>query len=256
MNNQLLPTRTAAARGGNAPCRIYKDFDAMSLACALEIAQIVNEKPDALLCLSAGDTAIRTYEILIRMQREGEVSFEKTRFVQLDDWIGLEDESQNCTAFLNRHFYTDAGIADNQIRKFDLHAADLDRECALMEAYLAENGPIDCVLLGLGMNGHLGLNEPGSAFDSGVRVVELSDTTKTVGQKYFDKQQPLTRGITLGIAQLLAAHCILLQVGGGHKAGIVSQLLQSEPDIHLPGSVLCGCDHALILLDEDAAALV
>ena len=250
------PIKTLSVRDIPAQCRIYKDFDAMSIASAQAIAAVVNQKPDALLCLSAGDTAIRTYEILIEMQKEGLVSFEKARFVQLDDWLDLEDESCNCTAFLDRHFYIGAGIRAEQLEKFDLHAPDMDAECRRMEAYIAENGPIDCVLLGLGMNGHLGLNEPGSAWDSSVRVVSLSDTTKTVGQKYFDRQQQLTRGVTLGIAQLLDAHLAILQVGGAHKAGIVSELLTTDADIRLPGSVLCGRENTVILLDADAAARV
>lgn len=252
----VLPTPVKTLSVQRATARIYADFDAMSLASAQAIAAIVRQKPDALICLSAGDTAVRTYEILIDMQRQGFVSFENARFVQLDDWLDLEDESCNCTAFLDRHFYTGAGVRAHQLRKFDLHAADMHQECRDMEAYLAQNGPIDCVLLGLGMNGHLGLNEPGSAWDSGVRVVELSDTTKTVGQKYFDHQQALTRGVTLGIAQFLAARCVVLQVGGRHKAEIVAKLLYTEPDVSLPGSVLCGCENANILLDADAASQV
>lgn len=235
-------------------CRIYRDFEDMSWATASAIAEIVRKKPDALVCLSAGDTAIRTYEILIQMQKNGEVSFDQTRFVQLDEWVGLEDESHNCTAFLDRHFYCGAGIRKDQIRMFDIHAEDLDQGCAQMEAYLDEHGPIDCMLLGLGMNGHLGLNEPGSAWNSGVRVVELSDTTKTVGQKYFDKAMTLTRGITLGIAQVLDSRCIILQAGGKHKAEIVRRMICEDANVRVPGSVLVSCERAMILLDDDAAS--
>lgn len=236
--------------------RVMEDYEAMSRETAREIAACVQEKPDALFSLAAGSSAIRTYEILKEMQDRNEADLSRARFVQLDEWLDLEDRSENCQNFLRKHFYGPLGIRDEQIRAFDIDAMDLTAECAAIDRYIEEAGGIDLMLLGIGMNGHVALNEPGELFDYGTHVVTLSETTKTVGQKYFTEGAALTRGMTLGMWQVFASKKVILQAGTEKKAEIVARLYHERPGIFMPASVMSLVENGLVILDRDAASKI
>ena len=238
------------------PTEVHVDFEAMSQRSAELVASHVNAKPDSLLCLAAGNTAIRTYEILKEMSDRGKIDFSQSRFVALDEWIGLENPEGNCASFMNTHFYDPLGIASSQILSFNPEAKDLDSECQRVDAWLAEKGLIDLFLLGLGMNGHLGLNEPGVHWNRHSIVVDLDPVTAKVGQKYFEHETKLTRGITLGIKYILEAKSVILQVGEAKKAEIVKKLFDSDIEFAMPATVVRLHSDALLILDEEAACLL
>ena len=229
-------------------------YEDMSRRSAQLLAQTISAKPDALLCLAAGNTAIRTYEMIREMSAAGQLDLSLTRFVALDEWLDLPDESENCDAFLRKHFYTPLGIEDDRIHRFDIHAPDLDKVCKGMDEYIFSMGGIDFMLLGVGMNGHLGLNEPGMRFTDHAKVVQLSDTTMQVGQKYFSGGMRLTRCITLGMQHIFECKQTVLQISGSHKAAITEKLLRSDPTEDIPATVLKLLPHGTIVLDRDAAS--
>lgn len=235
---------------------ICRTFEEMSQTCADLMVDTVQKKRDALFCLPAGNTAIRTYEILKHMQEQGKVDFSQARFVQLDEWLDLKDKSENCAAFLKTHFFNPLKIRSEQIMLFQTETDDLDDECERMDTFIREAGGIDFMLLGIGMNGHIGLNEPGESFDSGAKVVTLSDTTKKVGQKYFAHGMVLSRGITLGMRQVFDAKTVVLQAGTAGKAEIMAKLYSSRPSINLPATVMFHLENGIIVMDEDAASLL
>lgn len=250
--------KAAIELGAKLPLRIPRtevlmDYEAMSRRCAELIKECLEEKPNALLCFPAGSTVVRTCEILSNMQIAGEIDFSRAHFVALDEWLDLEDESENCTSFLERHLYGPLGIRDDQKNLFDIHAHDLDAECRRMDEIIFAHGGIDLMLLGLGMNGHLGLNEPGGDFEDYAKVVDLSETTMQVGQKYFSSPVKLTRGITLGVHHMYEAKSVILQVSGSEKSKIVEELYRSVPTDQLPGTVLKLLPGGMVLLDEAAA---
>lgn len=252
----------AMARGATLPIRLPEtvfledDFEAMSRRSAQLLIDAIREKPAALLCLPAGNTAIRTYEILAERSARGEVDFSRARFVALDEWLDLEDESENCDAFMRRHFYGPLAIPDDHVLRFDIHAADLGQTCRAVDRYIFEHGGIDVMLLGMGMNGHLGLNEPFGDFSDYAKVVDLDETTMSVGQKYFSGATRLTRGITLGIHHVFDARRVILQVGGAHKAQIAERLVKTAPTEALPATVLKLIPYGTLVIDRDAAANV
>ena len=253
---------TAIARGAVMPFKLPKkvyledSFEAMSQQSADLIIKALKEKPESLICLPAGNTAIRTYEILAEYQARGEVDFSKTSFVALDEWLDLEDESENCDAFMRKHFYGPLGIPDEQVKRFDIHATDLDQVCKEVDQYIFDRGGIDILLLGMGMNGHLGLNEPGGDFSEYAKVVDLDTVTMSVGQKYFSHEANLSRGITLGIHHVFDARLVILQVGGAHKAEITEKLIRTAPTEMLPATVLKLIRNGVLVLDRDAATKV
>lgn len=233
---------------------VCASYEEMSKTCAQLIQQTLAAKPDALLCLPAGQSAVRTFELLCEMQKLGHLDATRARFVQLDEWLDLPDDRENCAHFMRKTLYAPLGIAPEKIHSFDVHAPDLAAECRHMDDYILREGPIDLMLLGLGMNGHVGLNEPGLSWDNGAVVVDLDETTKQVGQKYFAAGMALTRGITLGMRHVFGAKMVLLQVGERKKAEIVRRVFATAPTINLPGTVVKLHPNALVVLDKDAAS--
>lgn len=233
---------------------VLEDYEAMSLRCAQLVKECLEKKPNALLCFPAGSTVVRTCGILKEMQDRGEIDFTQAEFVALDEWLDLEDESENCTNFLKKHLYDVLGIRAEYMHLFDIHAEDLTKECKRIDGIIKERGGIDLMLLGLGMNGHLGLNEPGGDFEDYAKVVELSETTMSVGQKYFSGPMKLTRGITLGVHHMFEAKSVILQVSGAAKQDIVEKMYQSQPTDQIPGTVLKLLPGGKVILDKAAAA--
>ena len=144
-------------------------------------------------------------------------------------------------------------IPSQHLAREYLEAEDPEEECRAVDRYIEDAGGIDLMLLGIGMNGHIALNEPGENFDHGTHIVELSETTKSVGQKYFSKEMQLSRGITLGMRQVFGAKKVILQAGGKAKAQIISQLYAVRPQISMPASVLALVEDGVVILDKDAA---
>jgi 6-phosphogluconolactonase/glucosamine-6-phosphate isomerase/deaminase len=240
------------------PSILCKDSNDVAKTCAGIICGILEKNPAALICLPAGESAKETYGELIRLIRIGKANFEKARFVQLDEWLDLEDESENCSAFMARHFYGPAGIRAEQVTLFDIRGSDLTAACRRMDNYIHDAGPIDLMLLGLGMNGHLGLNEPSVNWDNRAVVVDLDPATKQVGQKYFSGTVNLSRGITLGMRYVFEAKQVVLQVIGEKKSHILKKIYESAPSMQLPGTVmqLLGEGRGVVVLDESAALLL
>lgn len=237
----------------NPVTEIYPDHDKMSRRCAELVKACLDAKPNSLLCFPAGSTIIHTCELLKEMQIKGEIDFSEAEFVALDEWLDLDEENENCTSFLHRYLYDVLGIKAEKLHLFDIHAEDMDAECKRIDTIIFQHGGIDLMLLGLGMNGHLGLNEPGEHFDSYAKVVNLAETTMEVGQKYFSAPMRLSRGITLGVRHIFETKQVILQVSGQAKQDIVAKMYQYQPTCELPGTVMKLLKNGLVILDEEAA---
>ncbi len=163
-------------------------------------------------------------------------------------------KSENCFSFLKKHLFDHIDYSKENLCFFDGEASDLMKECFKTDNFLKENGPIDMMLLGAGMNGHLGLNEPGTSFDLYSHVVYLDETTKIVGQKYFSENVNLTAGISLGVKYIMEAKTVILQLNGIRKADVVKRLIESELSPSFPASVLKSHTNSFLLLDKEAAS--
>lgn len=157
---------------------VFKDYNDLSKQTANFIVERINEKPNSLLCFPAGETSIGTFDELIKLRDKGLVDFNKCKFVGLDEWVNLgEMESENCFNFLRIRFFDKAGINKNNLCFFNGESNNLNIECEKTEAFINQNNGIDLMLLGVGMNGHVGLNEPGASFDNYSHVVDLDEIT-------------------------------------------------------------------------------
>ncbi|MEZ0537578.1 glucosamine-6-phosphate deaminase [Caldicellulosiruptoraceae bacterium PP1] len=236
--------------------KIFESYHELSKQIAIIIANIVKNKPNAILCLAAGHTSLGIFEEMIKLSNEGYVSFDKCIFVSLDEWAGLgKGDDGSCIDFMYNNLFIPLKINNENIVFYD-GKANLQNECNKIDSYLKDNGPIDFMLLGLGMNGHIGLNEPGVSFDKYSHIVELDNTTKIVGQKYFNKETTLSYGITMGFLHIKEAKQVILAVSSKNKAEIVKKLLDSEPNFLLPASYLKNLSNCSLYLDKDAAMLI
>lgn len=233
---------------------IYENYDVLSKETANLIAGIILEKPDALLCFPAGETSVGTFKRLIELNKSGVLSFKKCKIVGLDEWAGLGEMSrENCYCFLKRHLFDHIDYSEENLCFFDGESPDLAVECTKTDNFIRQFGPIDMILLGAGMNGHLGLNEPGTPFNSYSHIVSLDETTKTVGQKYFSHKVELDFGITLGMGHITEAKTVILQLDGTRKAKIAREIMDSEISPVLPASIIKSLNKSYMLLDREAA---
>lgn len=236
--------------------KLFNDYKDMCKTIALEIKDTVNANPYALLCLAAGHTSLGVFEELILLTEKGNLSFEKCTFIGLDEWEGLgRGDDGSCIEFMKRNLFEKLDIGEEQIIFYN-GKGDLSAECVRIDNYLKSKGPVDYMLLGMGMNGHLGLNEPGTPFDLYSHVVQLDETTKQVGQKYFKNNTLLSGGITMGMLHFKEAKRVVLMVSGSKKAGIVKELVASEPNEAIPATYLKKLGQASLYLDKEAASFI
>ncbi|MFY0544112.1 glucosamine-6-phosphate deaminase [Brevibacillus sp. H7] len=236
---------------------VFASYDEMSKSIAQSIIDFLREKPNALICLPGGNTPLGTYRELVTAAKAGRIDFSRATFVGLDEWVGLgiEDEG-SCQHFLYHELFHPLGIKESQIHFFDAKADDLAAECRRIDEVIFRHGSLDLIMLGLGVNGHLGFNEPGVSFENYSHVIDLDNVTKTVGQKYFKEQKELTQGITLGIKHIMEAKKVILAADGPKKAEAVQRAIQGEVTPSMPASVLQTHPNAHFFFDKLAYAKV
>jgi glucosamine-6-phosphate isomerase len=230
--------------------KVYPDYETLSHHAADEIIQCVRQKPNAVLCLAAGDTPRLVYETLAKRVAEEKIDFSLCTFVGLDEWMGVPPENEgSCSWFLHRHLFTPLSHPSSQIHLFNA-ISDPEAECNKMNERIRSLGGIDLMLVGVGMNGHIGFNEPGAPIDSYAHVIDLDEITRTVGQKYFNQPTTLTKGITLGLKHLLEARKVILIANGARKADIMRQTLRGPITPKVPSTIVRNHPNSLVMLDE------
>ncbi|MBB6673465.1 glucosamine-6-phosphate deaminase [Cohnella nanjingensis] len=236
---------------------IASNYYEMSLQAAELIIRQVRQKPDSLVCFAAGNTPLGTFSCLVEAVHAGRISFDQCRFISLDEWVGLgASDEGSCRQTLDRHFFEPCGIQEQNIHFFNGTSDDLEAECKAMDDFIGAHGTIDLLLLGVGMNGHLGFNEPHADFERYSHVTELDSVTKQVSVKYFPEQKNVQKGITLGIKHLIQANMAILIADGEKKADIMRLALQHEVTNEVPVTVLQRHPNVHVCMDEAAAALV
>ncbi|MCE7064482.1 6-phosphogluconolactonase [Dyadobacter sp. CY326] len=236
---------------------IYPNYEAMSLAAAERVMALLSKKPNAVICLPSGSTPLGMFEILVSENQKGATDFSTCIFIGLDEWIGFgADDDGGCRNLLNKDFLKPIGLREDKIVFFDGKAHNPDEECARINKVVAGLGGLDLIILGVGMNGHLALNEPGTPWDTYAHVSELEDITKEVGQKYFKQSTIINRGITVGIRHIMESKTAILMASGSAKAPVVKRALDFPVTTNFPATILQNHLNAEYLLDADAASLI
>ncbi len=232
--------------------RIFDTHDEMSKATAEVIADTIKSKPDCMICVAAGHTQIETLDYLVEMLRGVDCS--RVKVAGLDEWVGYaEEDSGSCIAFIGSRLLKPLAIPQEHYFFFDGKSADLDEQCRLADAFLDNHGGIDLTILGVGMNGHLGFNEPGASLESRSHIRTLDGASVNASQKYFGKQIEVSRGITLGFKDLFASRRIIVQCTGTNKCEIAQKFAYGDITPQIPASLVRNLPQAEIFLDKAAA---
>ena len=236
---------------------VYKDYLSLSEAIADEIITLLRQKPHAVISLPSGDSPKLLCELFVKKALSEKIDLSQFCFVGLDEWVGIPRATVGTCAydFQNRVFGP-LSIGKNQYHLFNGMAADLEKECKQMDAIISEKGGIDLMVVGIGMNGHIGFNEPGAGFDWKSHVIDLDDTTRTVGQKYFQTPVSITKGITLGLSHLSNTKKAILIANGKRKAEVIKKATEEKPDPSFPASIIQLHKNSVVAIDEDAASFL
>ena len=222
---------------------------------AQRYVQLINTKPNAIIGGATGSTPIPLYKELAKQCKAGNVSFKNVKSFNLDEYVGLDgNHDQSYRYFMNNHLFKHIDIDINNT--FVPSGIDTKNPSKYDEMINAAGG-VDLQLLGIGVDGHIGFNEPGTKFDSLTHVVKLEQNTREVNSRFFKsiKEVP-THAVTMGIKTVMNARSIILIATGKSKAEIVKQFIEGSITTKCPASILQLHPFVEVYLDEEAASLL
>ncbi len=232
-------------------------YEELSSIAADKVIAALDARERPLFCAASGDSPLGLYRELVKRQHSGKTNTGKWSFIGLDEWLGMnKNDEGSCGFMVNQQLIIPLNPLAENICFFDGRTSDPGKECERVEAYIQSKGGIDVAVVGLGMNGHIGLNEPGTSPSLRAHVSLLDPQTAQVGQKYFNNPTPLTHGITLGLATLMEARQVILIVNGAKKASIIQQVVEGAETASVPATLFRHHPSFTIILDKEAAALL
>lgn len=235
---------------------IAKDYDEMSKRAAGIIADVIRDKPNLVLGLATGGTPIGCYQELIRMHRKEGLDFSRVTTFNLDEYIGLPPtHPQSYRYYMNENLFNHVNIKIGNTHVLNGLADDPQKTCQEFEEAIEASGGIDLQLLGIGANGHIAFNEPGSPLDSRTRVVSLSEQTIKDNARFFKSVDEVPRrALSVGVGTIMEARKILLLASGAEKAEAVAKSVEGPITTDVPASILQRHPDCTYILDEAAAS--
>jgi glucosamine-6-phosphate deaminase len=238
---------------------IFQTEERVAKALASQIAKLLSAQPDIVLGLPTGRTPIPLYRELVRLYRRGRADFGRAITFNLDEFVGLErGDPRGYHGFMRRHLFDQVNLAPRRIHTLNGAAPDLTRECARYELAIAQAGGIDLQILGLGLNGHIGFNEPARALVAATHRTRLRQATRRANAALFGHRLRgvPAEGLSMGMATILRARRIVLLATGASKARCVERMIGGTITSRLPASFLQLHREAEVWLDRAAAARV
>jgi glucosamine-6-phosphate deaminase len=234
---------------------ILPDAAAIGTLAADAVASLLRRAPRPVLGLATGSSPAPVYAELIRRNREAGLSFAHAQAFLLDEYVGLpRQHPERYSSVIRREFTAHLDLPDTAVHSLDGETADVPAECRRFEAGIAAAGGVDLQLLGIGADGHLAFNEPGSSLASRTRVKTLTARTRADNARFFDRPEDVPHHVlTQGLGTILEARHLVLVATGRAKAAPVAAAVEGPLTAACPASVLQLHPHATVLLDEDAA---
>jgi len=234
---------------------VVEDQAAMGSVAASRVVDALGADPSLVLGVATGSSPMTTYRALAVARASG-LDFSGVRCVALDEYLGIaETDPASYHSFVRREIAAPLDIPVEHLLVPDGAATDPDAACLAFEDAVRRWGGVDVQLLGIGRNGHLGFNEPGSPFGSRTRVAQLSGTTRIDNARFFPRPEDVpTHCLTQGLGTILEASRLVLVASGSHKASAVAAAVEGPVTESCPASVLQLHDHATVIVDREAAA--
>ncbi|WP_137788548.1 glucosamine-6-phosphate deaminase [Bacillus sp. E(2018)] len=228
------------------------DEEELSRMAAEYVFSKIKSSERIVLGLATGRTPLGMYRHLSKYSKEYKQSYSHVHTVNLDEYVG----SRAYHDYMEQNFFDHIGIHKNQTHLPDGIAVDLEKECKRYEEVILKLGGIDLQVLGIGENGHIGFNEPGTDFSSRTHVVELTESTLSANAKYFTREKQPRKAITMGIGTILESKEILLLAAGLKKAHAVRELFKGSLNPNIPATVLNHHPNVTVIADRGARSLL
>lgn len=231
-----------------------KDYQEMSNTACTYVMEKIKELDGPVLGFATGSTPEGLYARLIEENKKKQVTFQNVTTFNLDEYVGLGPEDpMSYHYFMMDKLFNHVDVPSNNIHIPNGIAADPEQECRQYEESIRNAGYIDLQILGLGVNGHIGFNEPGTKFTSRTHVVQLTESTRNANARFFDSMDQVpTRAITMGIQSIMECKEVILLASGENKAEAVARLINGEVSEDFPASILHNHAHVTIIADEAA----
>lgn len=237
---------------------VTNDYQEMSCEAARIVARQILAKEDSVLGLPTGDTPTGMYEELVQLYNQGLIDFSKVITFNLDEYYGLPpDHPGSYHRYMREKLFGHVNIQEANIHIPDGVAKDIEEECRRYEEEMHRYGGIDLQILGIGPNGHIGFNEPGSDWGMTTGLVKLSEETRRRVSRHFrDPTEVPTQAITMGIKTIMRARKILLLASGKEKAKTTTEALKGPVTKKVPASILQLHPMVTAILDKAAGSLI
>ena len=234
-----------------------KNYEEMSEEALKVMLGVVSENPNAVLGLATGSTPLGLYAKMAQDHRENGTSYANCRAVNLDEYVGLDASSdQSYVYFMRENLFKNIDIKLENTHIENGTAADKEAECARYNALLNELRQ-DIQLLGIGSNGHIAFNEPGTAFDSVTHIVDLAESTIKDNSRLFKSIDEVPRqAFTMGLSNIMNAKKVLILANGEGKANAVRELVKGEAREEVPATVLQSHPDCILFCDEAAGKFI
>jgi len=234
---------------------VRKDADSAADLVAKLTTKAINEKPALTLGLATGRTMEIVYDKIVALHKAGKADFSKCSSFNLDEYVGLAPEDENSyRSYMNKFLFDRVNIDKSKTNIPNGLAADLQAECCRYEDAIAANGGIDFQLLGIGMSGHIGFNEPMSSLSSLTSVKALTKATIEINSTLFPKPEMMPRlAITMGVKTILNTKKTVLLATGDSKADIIAKAVEGPLCAAVTASALQMHENCVVVLDEAAA---
>jgi glucosamine-6-phosphate deaminase len=238
--------------------KIVDDYAEISRFAAEEILAGWRKNPRIVLGLATGATPVGMYRELVKQYRENNLDFSGITTFNLDEYYPIAPEHpQSYRHFMQEQLFDHVNIKPEQTHIPNGAADDVEQECSRYEAALKASGGIDIQVLGIGENGHIGFNEPGTSFESGTHKVKLAESTIQANSRFFKDESQVPRyALTMGIRTIMASRKILLLASGERKAKAVAAMVQGPVTEDVPASILQRHPDVLLIADKAAAGLL
>lgn len=234
---------------------IESDADAVGRRAARFVANLVRRKPDCVLGLATGSTPLGTYKELIRLHQEEGLDFSRVTSFNLDEYVGLDPEhDQSYRYFMQENLFRHINVDPSRTHVPDGRAPDLEAYCQQYEDMIKDAGGIDLQVLGIGRDGHIAFNEPGSSLGSRTRLKTLTGETITDNARFFESEDEVPRlAITMGVGTILESRQCLLLALGSSKAQAVQGTIEGPVTAQVTASALQLHRDVIAVIDEEAA---
>ena len=237
---------------------IRKDYEEMSKAAAEIVSILIKKKPNCVLGLATGSTPVGLYKELARMCKNGGLDFSKVKTFNLDEYYGLSpDHPQSYRYFMDENLFNHINIKKENTNVPDglVKIEKVDEYCKKYEEKIKKAGGIDLQVLGIGGDGHIGFNEPGSSLASRTRLIALDEQTRIDNSRFFKSIDEVPRAaLTMGVGTVLEAKCCLLLANGKKKAEVVAKTVEGPITNQITASALQLHPNTIAIFDEEAAS--